>query len=65
MLANVITAAATAMPEEISSAMSDGLSTAGSYVTSTIGTALPVVLGVVGLGVAAGVIIKWVRKIKG
>jgi uncharacterized membrane protein YeaQ/YmgE (transglycosylase-associated protein family) len=41
------------------------LTEAATNVTDVMGTALPIVLGVVGLGVAYGVVTRWVKKIKG
>lgn len=60
-----IAAEAATLPTDISTAISSGLSTTKDYVTSVIGTALPIVLGVVGLGVTAVMVVKWVKKIKG
>lgn len=60
-----IAAEAATLPTDISTAISSGLSTTKDYVTSVIGTALPIVLGVVGLGVAAVMVVKWAKKIKG
>ncbi len=60
-----IAAEAATLPTDISTAISSGLSTTKDYVISVIGTALPIVLGVVGLGVAAVMVVKWVKKIKG
>lgn len=60
-----IAAEAATLPTDISNAISSGLGTTKDYVTSVIGTALPIVLGVVGLGVAAVMVVKWVKKIKG
>ena len=60
-----IAAETSTLPSDISTAISTGLSTTKDYVVSVIGTALPVVLGVVGIGVAATIVVKWVKKIKG
>ncbi|MDY5243093.1 MAG: hypothetical protein SPH20_04950 [Eubacterium sp.] len=60
-----IAAEAATLPTDISTAISSGLGTTKDYVISVIGTALPIVLGVVGLGVAAVMVVKWVKKIKG
>ena len=60
-----IAAEAATLPTDISTAISNGLGTAKDYVTNVIGTALPIVLGVAGLGVAAVMVVKWVKKIKG
>lgn len=60
-----IAAEAAALPTDISTAISNGLGTTKDYVTSVLSTALPIVLGVVGLGVAAVMVVKWVKKIKG
>lgn len=60
-----IAAEAATLPTDISTAISSGLGTTKDYVTSVIGTALPIVLGVAGLGVAAVMVVKWVKKIKG
>lgn len=60
-----IAAEAATLPTDVSTAISSGLSTTKDYVTSVMGTALPIVLGVVGLGVAAVMVVKWVKKIKG
>lgn len=60
-----IAAEAATLPTDISTAITSGLSTTKDYVISVIGTALPIVLGVVGLGVAAVMVVKWVKKIKG
>ena len=60
-----IAAEAATLPTDISTAISSGLSTTKDYVISVMGTALPIVLGVVGLGVAAVIVVKWVKKIKG
>ena len=60
-----IAAEAATLPSGISTAISEGLSNTKDYVTSVIGTALPVVLGVVAIGVAAVMVVKWVKKIKG
>lgn len=60
-----IAAEAATLPSDIATAISSGLSTTKDYVTNVIGTALPVVLGVVGIGVAATLVVKWVKKIKG
>lgn len=60
-----IAAEVATLPTDISNAISSGLTTTKDYVTSVIGTALPIVLGVVGLGVAAVMVVKWVKKIKG
>lgn len=60
-----IAAEAAALPTDISTAISNGLGTTKDYCTSVLSTALPIVLGVVGLGVAAVMVVKWVKKIKG
>ena len=60
-----IAAEAATLPTDISTAISSGLSTTKDYVTSVMGTALPIVLAVVGLGFAAVMVVKWVKKIKG
>lgn len=60
-----IAAEAATLPTDISTAISSGFSTTKDYVISVLGTALPIVLGVVGLGVAAVMVVKWVKKIKG
>lgn len=60
-----IAAETATLPSDIATAISSGLSTTKDYVTNVIGTALPVVLGVVGIGVAATLVVKWVKKIKG
>lgn len=41
------------------------LTEAASNVKDVMGTALPIVLGVAGLGVAYAVVVRWVKKIKG
>lgn len=41
------------------------LTEAATNVKDVMGSALPIVLGVVGLGVAYSVVVKWVKKIKG
>lgn len=41
------------------------LTEAATNVKDVMGTALPIVLGVVGLGVAYAVVVRWVKKIKG
>lgn len=60
-----IAAEAATLPTDISTAISNGLNTTKDYVTGVLTTALPIVLGVVGLGVAAVMVVKWVKKIKG
>lgn len=60
-----IAAEAATLPTDISTAISSGLSTTKDYVISVMGTALPIVLSVVGIGVAAVMVVKWVKKIKG
>lgn len=60
-----ISAEAATLPTDVSTAISSGLSTTKDYAIGVISTALPIVLGVVGLSVAAVMVVKWVKKIKG
>ena len=58
---NPILMEASALAETIKPALTE----AATNVKDVMGTALPVVLGVVGLGVAYAVVVRWVKKIKG
>lgn len=58
---NPILMEASALAQTIQPALTE----AASNVKDVMGTALPIVLGVVGLSVAYTVVVKWVKKIKG
>ena len=58
---NPVLMEASALAQTIQPALTE----AASNVKDVMGTALPIVLGVVGLSVAYAVVVKWVNKIKG
>lgn len=58
---NPILMEASALAQTVQPALTE----AASNVKDVMGTSLPIVLGVVGLGVAYAVVVKWVKKIKG
>lgn len=49
----------------IAETVKPALTEAATNVKDVMGTALPIVLGVVGLSVAYAVVTRWVKKIKG
>ena len=58
---NPILMEASTLAETIKPALTE----VATNVKDVMGSALPIVLGVVGLGVAYAVVVKWVKKIKG